>query len=146
MAKNKTTHTGQDIDAFINSYVDVDQKKKDAYALIELLQQWSGEEPKMWGPSIIGFGMYHYKYNSGHEGDAPILAFSPRKTALTFYVYSDTARSKELLSVLGKYKMSKACMYVKKLEDISLEALEELCQETMKYISEHHVCSCKGKE
>lgn len=143
MAKTKTTYTGQDIIDFLNSYVDNEQKKADSLRLIELMQEWSESEPKMWGPSIIGFGTYHYKYASGHEGDAPVLGFSPRKAALTLYVYSDTEKSNLALAELGKFKMSKACIYVKKLSDINLAALKELCLESIKYISEHHECSCR---
>lgn len=145
MAKIKTTYTGQDVIDFVDSYVDNEQKKADSFRLIELMQEWSKSEPKMWGPSIIGFGNYHYKYASGHEGDAPVLGFSPRKAALTFYVYSDTERSKLVLADLGKFKMSKACIYVKKLSDINLSVLKELCIESIKYISEHHECSCRVK-
>lgn len=142
MAKTKTTYTGQDVIDFVNSYVDNEQKKADSFRLIELMQEWSDSEPKMWGPTIIGFGNYHYKYASGHEGDAPVLGFSPRKAALTFYIYSDTERSKLVLAELGKFKMSKACIYVKKLSDINLAVLKELCIESIKYISKHHQCSC----
>ena len=145
MAKTKTIYTGQDVRDFINSYVDNEQKKVDSIRLIELMQEWSDSEPKMWGSTIIGFGNYHYKYASGHEGDAPVLGFSPRKAALTFYVYSDTERSKLVLADLGKFKMSKACIYVKKLSDINLSVLKELCIESIKYISEHHECSCRVK-
>ena len=145
MAKTKTIYTGQVVVDFINSYVDNEQKKADSFRLIELMQDWSESEPKMWGPSIIGFGNYHYKYASGHEGEAPVLGFSPRKAALTFYVYSDTERSKLVLADLGKFKMSKACIYVKKLSDINLSVLKELCIESIKYISEHHECSCRVK-
>lgn len=145
MAKNKTVFTDQKIDDFINSYVDNEQKKKDTYQLIEWLKEWSGEDPKMYGSSIIGFGHYHYKYASGHEGDAPVLGFSPRKNALTLYVFSDTKKSQKLLDQLGKFKMSKACIYVKKLEDIDQETLKEICIESIKYISEHHECSCHAK-
>ena len=145
MAKTKTTYTGQDVIDFVNAYVDSEQKKSDSFRLIEMMQEWSDSEPKMWGPTIIGFGSYHYKYASGHEGDAPVLGFSPRKAALTFYVYSDTERSKLVLADLGKFKMSKACIYVKKLSDINLAALKELCIESIKYISEHHECSCRVK-
>ena len=109
------------------------------------MQSISGFEPKMWGPSIIGFGNYHYKYASGHEGDAPVLGFSPRKAALTLYVYSDTERSKLLITELGKFKMSKACIYVKKLSDINTNVLKELCKESIQYISEHYACSCIKK-
>ena len=145
MAKTKTTYTGQDVIDFVNSYVDNEQKKTDSFRLIELMKEWSDSEPKMWGPTIIGFGNYHYKYASGHEGDAPVLGFSPRKAALTFYVYSDTERSKLVLADLGKFKMSKACIYVKKLSDINLSVFKELCVESIKYISERHECSCRVK-
>ncbi len=145
MATTKTTYTGQNVTGFINSYVDNEQKKADSFQLVELLQNWSDSEPKMWGPSIIGFGNYHYKYASGHEGDAPVLGFSPRKDALTLYVYSDTAKSKLLLPELGKFKMSKACIYVKKLSDINTNILKDLCIETIIYISQHHECSCRIK-
>ena len=143
MAKAKTTRTGENVDDFINSYVDNEQKKVDSHRLIELMKKWSDSEPRMWGPSIIGFGIYHYKYASGHEGDAPMLGFSPRKAAFSLYVYSDTKRSKSLLAKLGKYKMGKACIYVKKLSDINMTALEELCMESIKYLNEHHECSCR---
>ncbi|MDO9375631.1 MAG: DUF1801 domain-containing protein [Ferruginibacter sp.] len=145
MAKAKTTCTEQDVSDFINAYVDNEPKKADSYRLIELMQKWSDAEPKMWGPSIIGFGNYHYKYASGHEGDAPVIAFSPRKAALTLYVYSDTEKSKLALAGLGKFKMSKACVYVKKLADINISALKVICEESIKYISEHHECSCRAK-
>ncbi|MEQ8561046.1 MAG: DUF1801 domain-containing protein, partial [Cytophagales bacterium] len=79
MAKNKTSETAMDVFDFIESFVDSDQKKADSYKLIELMREWSGFEPKMWGPTIIGFGSYHYKYASGHEGDAPLIGFSDRK-------------------------------------------------------------------
>ena len=145
MAITKTTYTGLDVIDFVNSYVDNEQKKADSFQLIELMQEWSESEPKMWGPSIIGFGNYHYKYASGHEGDAPVLGFSPRKTALTLYVCSETEKSKALIADLGKFKMSKACIYVKKLSDINTDVLKELCNESIKYISEHHECSCRVK-
>ena len=145
MAKTKTIYTGQDVVDFIQSYVDNEQKKQDSFQLIDLMQEWSGSDPKMWGTSIIGFGNYHYKYASGHEGDAPVLGFSPRKAALTFYVYSDTEKSRKIIADLGKFKMSKACIYVKKLSDINTDVLREICLESIKYISEHHECSCRAK-
>lgn len=145
MSKTKTTYTEQNVIDFVNAYVDNPQKKADSFRLIALMQEWSDAEPKMWGPTIIGFGNYHYKYASGHEGDAPVLGFAPRKAALTFYIYSDTERSRLLIANLGKFKMSKACIYVKKLSDINLSVLKELCMESIKYISEHHECSCRVK-
>lgn len=141
MAQNKTTYTDADVMEFILSMVDSEQKRKDSLTLIELLQTWSGEKPKMWGPSIIGFGNYHYKYASGHEGDAPILGFSPRKSAISLYVYSDTEKSRQLLTQLGKYKMGKACIYIKKLSDIQIPVLQQLCEESVAFISEHYECS-----
>ncbi len=145
MAKTKTTYTGQDVTDFINSYVDNEQKKADSFRLIELMQEWSDSEPQMWGPTIIGFGTYHYKYASGHEGNAPVLGFSPRKAAFSLYVYSDTEISRSTLAEFGKFKMGKACIYVKKLSDIKLSALKALCIESIKYISEHNECSCRVK-
>jgi len=141
--KNKTTATEVDVMDFINSYVDNEQKKAESFQLINLLKKWSGFEPKMWGPTIIGFGTYHYKYASGHEGDAPILGFSPRKPAFSLYVYSATENSKELLNKLGKYKMGKACIYIKKLSDINIDVLEKLSKISIAYINEHHECACR---
>ena len=126
MAKTKTTYTRKNVIGFINSNVDNEMKKADSFRLIELMQKWSGSEPKMWGPTIIGFGNYHYKYASGHEGDAQ--------------------RSKLLLNDLGKFKMGKACIYVKKLSDINISVLQELSIESIKYINEHHESSCRIKQ
>ncbi len=143
MAKNKTSYNEVNVTDFVNSYVDNDQKKTDTFHLIDLFKKWTGFEPQMYGPSIIGFGNYDYKYASGHEGSAPIVAFSPRKPALTLYVYSPTEKSKLIIENLGKYKMTKGCIYVKKLSDIDLSVLEVLCQESIQYINEHHQCGCK---
>lgn len=143
MAKTKTTHTEVNVKEFITSYVSDDEKKADSFRLIELMSEWSGCEPKMWGPTIIGFDNYHYKYESGHEGDAPVIAFSPRKAAFSLYVYSATEKSKKLLGTLGKFKMGKACIYVKKLSDINLSALQELCKDSIAYVNEHHECACR---
>lgn len=143
--KNKTTQTVVKVNDFINSFVDKDQKKEDSYRLIELMKKWTGFKPKMWGPSIIGFGSYHYKYTSGHEGDAPLIAFSPRKAAFSLYVFSPTNENKKLLDDLGKFKMAKACIYVKKLSDINIPALEKICKATITYLAKHHECACTEK-
>ncbi|MBK9254618.1 MAG: DUF1801 domain-containing protein [Saprospiraceae bacterium] len=143
MATNKTTYTTVDVTDFINSYVDSDQKKADSFRLIELMSEWSGFEPIMWGPTIIGFGNYHYKYASGHEGNAPIIGFSPRKAAFSLYVFSPTEESEKIIGNLGKFKMSKACIYVKKLSDIDIPTLQKLCTESMEYVNEHHQCGCR---
>ncbi|MCA6069443.1 DUF1801 domain-containing protein [Chryseobacterium sp. RG1] len=146
MAKaNKTNETTVNVTDFINSYVEKDDKKSDSFQLIKLMSSWSGSEPKMWGPTIIGFGSYHYKYASGHEGDAPIIGFSPRKAEFSLYVYSPTEESKPLLDNLGKFKMGKACIYIKRLSDIHIDILEKLCKMTIAYINEHHECACREK-
>lgn len=143
MAETKTKATEADVYKFINSFASSEQKKKDSLELVKVLKEITGEEPKMWGPTIIGFGTYHYKYKSGHEGDAPVLGFSPRKAAFSLYIYSDTEKSKSILPKLGKYKMAKACIYANKLADINIPVLEELCIESIKYIQEHNECSCR---
>lgn len=143
MAKTKTSETTVDVKEFVESFVDNDQKKADSFQLIELMSKWSGFKPKMWGPTIIGFGSYHYKYASGHEGDSIIIGFSPRKAEFSLYVFSPTDESKQLLESLGKYKMGKACIYIKKLADIDLKILEKLCRSTIAYINEHHECGCR---
>ena len=142
--KTKTAETTVSVTDFINSSVEKEEKKLDSFRLIELMQEWSGFKPKMWGPTIIGFGTYHYKYASGHEGDAPIIGFSPRKAEFSLYVTYATEENKELLSQLGKYKMGKACIYFKKLTDLNLEVLEKLSQRTIKYINENHECGCRA--
>ena len=141
--KNKTSETGVSVRDFINSFVDNEQKKADSFRLIELMREWSGFEPKMWGPTIIGFGSYHYKYASGHEGDAPLIGFSPRKAAFSLYVFSPTQDNKHLLDDLGKFKIAKACIYIKKLSDINISTLEKLCRSSIVYINEHHECACR---
>lgn len=143
--KNKTSETKVDVSDFINTYVDSEQKKADSFQLIELMTKWSGFEPKMWGPTIIGFGSYHYKYASGHEGDAPLIGFSPRKAEFSLYVYSATEDNKHLLDELGKFKTGKACIYAKKLSDIKISTLEKLCKTSIAYINEHHECACREK-
>lgn len=143
MAQNKTIETDASVVDFIHSFVEKEQKKTDSFQLIELMRTWSGFEPKMWGPSIIGFGSYHYKYASGREGDAPLIGFSPRKAALSLYVYSPVDEQKPLLDALGKFKMGKACIYVNKLADINIDVLEKMSTATIEYLNEHHECACR---
>ena len=99
------------------------------------MQEWSGEPPRMWGPSIVGFGSYHYKYASGHEGDGPLIAFSPRKAAFSLDVYCNLEEQLQLIAQLGKYKMAKSCIYIKRLIDIDLETLEKICKMTLSHLS-----------
>ena len=139
MGTTKTTYTGIDVTNFINAYVDSEQKKADSFQLLDFMRAWSGSEPKMWGPTIIGFGTYHYKYESGHEGDAPLIGFSPRKAEFSLYVYMPSDENQNLLNSLGKYKMGKSCIYIKKLSDIDIMILEKICKETIAYISKQYV-------
>lgn len=136
--KNKTTETEVNVTDFIHDYVDDEQKKADSFELIKHMTSWSGSEPKMWGPTIIGFGKYHYTYDSGHSGSAPLIGFSPRKTKFSLYVFTPIEGHEELLANLGKYKMGKSCIYVKKLSDIDISVLEKLCKATMAHLQEKY--------
>ena len=133
MAKNKTTETTASVEEFITSFVDSEQKRNDSYKLIEIFRSLTGFEPKMWGPTIIGFGSYHYKYDSGHEGDAPLAAFAPRKDSLVIYFSTEFKNRELLLSQLGKHRSSKACVYVKKLSDIDLNIMCIMTVNSMNY-------------
>ncbi|ODS84928.1 MAG: hypothetical protein ABS46_02405 [Cytophagaceae bacterium SCN 52-12] len=139
MSEIKTRPTGQDVEEFIRSFADTEQKRKDSFELLCLMRELTGEEPKMWGPSIIGFGHYHYKSEkSRQEGDWPLVGFSPRKAAISLYVYTGSPEHGHLLKDLGKFKMGKACIYVKKLSDINQEALKKLMLETIGYLQDKY--------
>ena len=125
MAENKTKPTKASVAGFINA-VDDEGRRADAKQLVKLMQAATGEKPAMWGPSIVGFGTHHYVYESGREGDMPIVAFSPRKPALVLYALSGATGAEALLAKLGKFKMGKGCIYVKKLQDIDMKVLERL--------------------
>lgn len=135
MAKNKTAETIASVGDFITG-LKGEAKRKDAFRLVEILSQLTKEEPKMWGSSIIGFGSYHYTYESGHEGDAPVVGFSPRAAALTLYLSGAFERSAALLEKLGKHKTSKGCLYIAKLEDIDVAVLEKIIKEHIKFIKQ----------
>ena len=134
MAKNKTAETTKSVTGFINEFTDSETKQQDSHKLIKLMKEATGLEPKMWGPSIIGFGNYHYKYDSGHEGDAPLLGFSPRKAAISLYVFTGLEEHKHLLEGLGKFKMGKACIYINKLSDVNEEKLKTLMKQTISFL------------
>ncbi|SEK19667.1 DUF1801 domain-containing protein [Parapedobacter koreensis] len=135
MAEIKTKQTDADVDVFINAFADTEQKRKDSFELLELMRDFTGYEPRMWGPSIIGFGSYHYKSDrSRQEGDMPLVGFSPRKAAISLYVYTGAAEHEHLLKDLGKFKMGKACIYVKKMVDIDQEALKRLMRATIDFL------------
>ena len=135
MAEIKTKQTTADVSKFINTFADTEQKRADSFALLKLMQDFTGFEPKMWGPSIIGFGSYHYKSErSRQEGDWPLVGFSPRKAAISLYVYMGTKEQEQMLEGLGKFKMGKGCIYVKKLADINQDVLKELMRETIDFL------------
>ena len=134
MAVNKTSHTEKDVNDFIQEISDV-QKREDSIRLIHLMHSVSNEAPKMFGGSIIGFGQYHYIYASGHEGYAPLIGFSPRKAAISLYVYTGLDEHRLLVEKLGKFKQGKACIYIKKLTDINTDHLTTLMQETIQFLS-----------
>ena len=135
MAELKTKQTNSDVTEFIHSFADTEQKRNDSFELIRLMKDITGCEPKMWGPSIIGFGSYHYKSEKSHqEGDWPLIGFSPRKAAISLYVYTGAKEQEFLLQGLGKYKMGKACIYVKRLSDINQDVLKKIAIETIKYL------------
>ena len=124
MAEMKTKPTAISPEAFIKK-VDNDQKRKDSQELVALMREVTGEPPRMWGPSIIGFGKYHYKYESGHEGDMCVTGFSPRSQALTLYL-GPGLQDEKLMAKLGKYKVGKGCLYIKKLDDVDRAVLRKL--------------------
>ncbi len=139
MAEPKTKQTDADVYQFIESFADTEQKRQDSYALLKLMQEATGHEPKMWGSSIIGFGVYHYKSEkSKQEGDWPLIGFSPRKAAISLYVYTGSEEHAYLLKNLGKFKMGKACIYIKKLSDIDQKELKKLMKETIQFLKKKH--------
>jgi hypothetical protein len=125
MGENKTKATKLSVAAFIDSLTDP-TRRADAKVLIKLMQSAAGEKPKMWGPSIIGFGSYHYKYESGREGDMPVVAFSPRKTATVLYGITGFGEAGALLAKLGNHTTGKGCLYIKNLADVDQHVLEAL--------------------
>jgi hypothetical protein len=135
MADLKTKKTTASVKAFLDAVPDA-QKRADAYGLLKMMKEITGETPKMWGPTIVGFGEYHYVYASGHEGDCCLTGFSPRKPALTLYFMSGLEeRFASQLKKLGKYKASKGCLYIKKLADVDLAVLRNMIEANVKYLA-----------
>ncbi len=135
MAELKTKQNSANVSEFINQFADSEQKRKDSFELLKLMQDFTGFEPKMWGASIIGFGSYHYKSErSSQEGDWPLVGFSPRKAAISLYVYTGVKEHEHLLKDLGKYKIGKACIYIKKLSDINQDVLKNLMKGTIDFL------------
>jgi len=125
MSQNKTRPTTTSVTSFLDSIEDEIQRQ-DSYTLISIMKGITGEEPVMWGPSIIGFGSYHYKYDSGREGDMMLTGFSPRRQSLSLYMLAGFNKYEALLQKLGKHKTGKSCLYIKRLTEINMDVLTEL--------------------
>ena len=133
MGELKTKATGVSVDAFIDS-VENPKRREDARVVRRLMERLSGEPATMWGPSIVGFGRYHYKYDSGHEGEMCRLGFSPRTKELVLYLLGDIPGQQELLGRLGKHRTGKSCLYIKSLDDVEQTVFEELVGESLAYM------------
>ena len=133
MAEPKTTRNDDSVEEFLNS-VEHEQKRKDAFAILDLMKEVTGDEPQMWGSSIVGFGSYHFKYASGREGDWMAVGFSPRKQNLTLYIMPGFEHYDELLGKLGKHKIGKSCLYINKLADVDQDVLRELVAHSVEHM------------
>jgi len=134
MAELKTTPNDASVEAFLDGVAD-ERKRQDSYAILAMMQEVTGVKARMWGDSIVGFGSYHYKYASGREADWPLVGFSPRKQNLTLYIMSGFEQYDELLGRLGKYSTGKACLYIKRLQDVDLAMLRELVRQSAEHMA-----------
>lgn len=135
MYEAKMKETEQSVIQFIEE-IDSLKKREDAYELLDLFTETTGSQAKMWGTSIIGFGSYHYKYASGHEGHAPLVGFSPRKAKISLYVTLEENQRDERLKDLGKHSSGKSCVYINKVADIDRDVLRKMIQESIAYLKE----------
>ena len=136
MAEAKTKPTQASVKEFLNR-IPEEQRREDCFAIAKMMEEITKTKPQMWGPSIVGFGSYHYKYDSGHEGDCPIAAFSPRKNNLTIYMMVGFEKNRDLLQQLGKHKTAKSCLYIKRLSDIHQPTLKKLIKVSLKQLQEY---------
>lgn len=136
MSENKTTPNDQSVAQFLDA-IPNEQKRQDCYTILELMKQVTGMEPRMWGSSIVGFGSYHYKYESGREGDAILTGFSPRKQNLTLYIMG-VEQYDSLLKKLGKHTTGKSCLYIKRLNDVDLPTLKSLIDASFKWVKQQY--------
>ena len=139
MAENKTKPNDKSVKAFLDSIPD-ENKRKDCYEIMKLMQHITGQKPKMWGDSIVGFGSYHYRYDSGREGDYFITGFSPRKQNLTVYIMPGFSAYSSLMKKLGNHKTAKSCLYIKKLDDIDRGTLKELISSSVDHMTKSYPC------
>ena len=135
MSGPKTVKTDASVEDYLNT-VENERKRGDSFAILELMKEVTGEEPVMWGPSIVGFGSYHYVYASGREGDWPVTGFAPRKQNLTLYITDGFKEYGTLLAKLGKHKIGKSCLYINKLEDVDIPTLKKLVKQSIKHVAE----------
>lgn len=135
MAELKTKRNEGDVEAYLNS-VENEKKRKDSFTVLKLMQEVTGEQPEMWGDSIVGFGSYHYKYESGREGDWFLTGFAPRKQNLTLYIMAGFDEYDKLLGKLGKYKTGKSCLYINKIEDVDRDVLRELVRQSVEHMKQ----------
>ena len=137
MSENKTKATNASVSAFIKA-VEHDKRRTDAQTIKKLMDKVTGWKAKMWGPSIVGYGQYHYKYDSGREGDFLITGFSPRKQALTIYIMPGFSAYDGLMEKLGKYKTGRSCLYINKLEDVDIKVLETLIRKSVAFMKKKY--------
>lgn len=133
----KTKVNDDSVTSFLSTIED-GQKRQDCYAIVDMMRQITGEEPKMWGKAIVGFGSYHYKYESGHEGDMAVISFSPRKANITLYLSAYFIMQTPLVQNLGKFKHGKGCLYINKLSDVNTDVLKELIRQSNDRIKQQH--------
>jgi hypothetical protein len=133
MAENKPQRTGASVTAFLNAIAD-EERRKDCRTVARLMQEVTGEKPAMWGPSIVGFGRYHYRYESGREGDWFLAGFAPRKQDLTLYITAGFDRYAALMKRLGKHKTGRSCLYIKRLSDIDEGVLRDLVAASVRHM------------
>ena len=136
MAEQKTKPTNQSVKEFLNK-IPEPERRADCFAVAKIMEEITGEKPKMWGPSIVGFGSYHYKYASGREGDWPMMGFSPRKKDLTLYIMMGFEKHADLMEKLGKHSTSKSCLYIKRLSDVHIPTLKKLIKIGLKDLKEY---------
>ena len=136
MAETKTKPTNESVEGFLNKISD-EERRADCFQVANIMEEITGEKPKMWGPSIVGFGSYHYKYDSGREGDWLVTGFSPRKRDLTLYIMMGFEKHRELMEKLGKHSAAKSCLYIKRLSDIHVPTLKKLIKASVKDLREY---------
>ena len=143
MAEMKTKPTGESVESFLNKISD-QERREDCFQVAKIMEEITGEKPKMWGPSIVGFGSYHYKYDSGREGDWLVTGFSPRKKDLTLYIMMGFEKHIELMEKLGRHSVGKSCLYIKRLSDVHVPTLRKLIKNSVKDHKAYLASKTKG--